>query len=76
MAKETTNALGECIYLCGKLKAKLNQDRATIEDSVRGELLDAYRQAIAEAVQRVDRVRNQLEILYGDVVVVENLQGV
>lgn len=75
MANETSNAIGECIYLCKKLKTKLKQDAAGIEDSVRGDVQTAYVKAISEAVRRLERVNNSLEEIYSDVVVVENLQG-
>ncbi len=75
MANETSNAVGECIYLCKRLKAKLKQDAAGIEDAVHGDVQTAYVRAINEAVRHLEFVNNGLEEIYSDVVVVENLQG-
>lgn len=54
--KEVSDSLRDIRHL----KKKLAQDAEEIETSVQGQMLEAYREAIAEVARRLQKVEEQL----------------
>ena len=60
MDTEALNEINECISLARWLKRQLMQDAEEVERAIHGHLLETYRAAIAEVVQRLLQVEEQL----------------
>lgn len=60
MDTETLNEINDCILLVQRLKARLRQDAEEVERAIHGHLLEVYRAAIAEVVQRLQQIEEQL----------------
>ena len=60
---DTINVLNECIMLNSRIIRKLKTDAEEAETSIKGQLLEVYREALTEAVQRASRIENQLNAI-------------